>query len=123
MAFRFRGIGEFQREDRSVASYIERLILADADKASTAKKQYLFVLRQKNDAVRHSRRLNQSAHGLLLTNIVLANILATECMIRMWWTGNLAVLRSYMKWAVGTDTTCRPACTVASKFLSGEYSA
>jgi len=20
-------------------------------------------------------------------------------MIRMWWTGNLAVLRSYMKWA------------------------
>jgi hypothetical protein len=39
MAFRFRGIGEFQREDRSVASYIERLILADADKASTAKKQ------------------------------------------------------------------------------------
>jgi len=54
MAFRFRGIGEFQREDRSVASYIERLILADADKASTAKKQYLFVLRQKNDAVRHS---------------------------------------------------------------------
>ena len=38
---------------------------------------------------------NQSAnYGLLLTNIVLANILATECMIRMWWTGNLAVLRS-----------------------------
>ena len=37
-----------------IASYIERLILADADKASTAKKQYLFVLRQKNDAVRHS---------------------------------------------------------------------
>ena len=38
---------------------------------------------------------NQSAnYGLLLTNIVLANILATECMIRRWWTGNLAVLRS-----------------------------
>ena len=38
-------------------------------------------------------------YGLLLTNILLANILAMECMIRMWWTGNLAVLRSYMKWA------------------------
>ena|SRR3974390_3434135 len=37
--------------------------------------------------------------GGYLTNILLANILATECMIRMWWTGNLAVLRSYMKWA------------------------
>ena len=71
-----------------------------------------------------SLRTNQSAnYGLLLTNILLANILAMECMIRMSWTGNLAVLRSYMKWAVGTDTTCRPACTVASKFLSGEYSA
>jgi len=79
-----------------------------------------------------SLRTNQPAnYGLLLTNILLANILATECMIRMWWTGNLAVLRSYMKWAdalksksaVGTDTMCRPACTVASKFLSGEYSA
>jgi len=79
-----------------------------------------------------SLRTNQSAnYGLLLTNILLANILATECMIRMSWAGNLAVLRSYMKWAdglksksaVGTDTTCRPACTVASKFLSGEYSA
>jgi hypothetical protein len=42
---------------------------------------------------------NQSAnYGLILTNIVLANILAMECMIRMWWTGNLAVLRSYVKW-------------------------
>ena len=42
----------------------------------------------------------QSAnYGLLLTNILLANILAMECMIRMWWTGNLAVLRSYVKWA------------------------
>ena len=38
-------------------------------------------------------------YELLLTNILLANILAMECMIRMWWTGNLAVLRSYMKWA------------------------
>ena len=39
----------------------------------------------------------QSAnYGLLLTNILLANILAMECMIRMWWTGNLAVLRSYV---------------------------
>jgi len=47
-----------------------------------------------------SLRTNQSAnHGLLLTNILLANVLAMECMIRMWWTGNLAVLRSYMKWA------------------------
>ena len=35
----FAEFGEFQREDRSVASYIERLILADADKASTAEKQ------------------------------------------------------------------------------------
>src|SRR6516162_6497940 len=78
-----------------------------------------------------SLHTNQPAnYGLLATNILLANILATECMIRMWWTGNLAVLRSYMKWAdglksksaVGTDTMCRPACT-ASKFLSGEYSA
>ena len=47
-----------------------------------------------------SLNTNQSAnHGLLLTNILLANVLAMECMIRMWWTGNLAVLRSYMKWA------------------------
>ena len=44
-----------------------------------------------------SLHTDQSAnYGLLLTK---ANILALECMIRMWWTGNLAVLRSYMKWA------------------------
>jgi hypothetical protein len=44
-----------------------------------------------------SLRTNQSAnYGLLL--LTMANILAMECMIRMWWTGNLAVLRSYMKW-------------------------
>jgi hypothetical protein len=42
-----------------------------------------------------SLHTNQPAnYGLLLTNIFLANILAMECMIRMWWTGNLAVLRS-----------------------------
>jgi 6-phosphogluconate dehydrogenase len=84
----------------------------------------LLVVRHVSSPQGSSLYTKQSAnYGLLLTNILLANILATECMIRMWWTGNLAVLRSYMKWAVGTDTTCRPACTVASKFLSGEYSA
>jgi len=47
-----------------------------------------------------SLHTNQSAnYGLLLTNMLLANILAMERMIRMWWTGNLAVLRSYVKWA------------------------
>jgi len=80
---------------------------------------------QRGNLAMHKRDNSGEAanYGLLLTNILLANILAMECTIRMWWTGNLAVLRSYMKWAVGTDTTCRPACTVASKFLSGEYSA
>src|SRR6516164_7488503 len=42
-----------------------------------------------------SLHTNQPAnYGRLATNILLANILATVCMIRMWWTGNLAVLRS-----------------------------
>ena len=92
----------------------------------------LLVVRHVSSPQGSSLHTKQSAnYGLLLTNILLANILATECMIRMSWAGNLAVLRSYMKWAdglksksaVGTDTMCRPACTVASKFLSGEYSA
>ena len=101
------------------------------DNSGKASNNVIKFVTPKLQVVRHvsspqgsSLHTNQSAnYGLLLTNILLANILATECMIRMSWTGNLAVLRSYMKWAVGTDTTCRPACTVASKFLPEEYSA
>jgi len=56
---------------------------------------------QRGNLAMHKRDNSGEAanYGLLLTNILLANILAMECMIRMWWTGNLAVLRSYMKWA------------------------
>ena len=55
----------------------------------------LLVVRHVSSPQGSSLYTKQSAnYGLLLTNILLANILATECMIRMWWTGNLAVLRS-----------------------------
>ena len=53
----------------------------------------LLVVRHVSSPQGSSLHTNQPAnYGLLLTNIVPANILATECMIRMWWTGNLAVL-------------------------------
>jgi len=77
------------------------------DNSGKASNNVIKFVTPKLQVVRHvsspqgsSLHTNQSAnYGLLLTNILLANILATECMIRMWWTGNLAVLRSYMKWA------------------------
>ena len=60
----------------------------------------LMVVRHVSSPQGSSLNTNQSAnYGLLLTKLLLANILATECMIRMSWAGNLAVLRSYMKWA------------------------
>ena len=65
-----------------------------------------------------SLHANQSAnYGLLLTNILLANILAMECTIRMWWTGNLAVLRS----ACGGLLPAPPEQTQFNK-AGGEYS-
>ena len=78
----------------------------------------LLVVRHVSSPQGSSLYTKQSAnYGLLLTNIVLANILATECMIRMWWTGNLAVLRS----ACGGLLPAPPEQTQFNK-AGGEYS-